>query len=405
MIISGGSRSNWRFFSKHLLKAEDNERVSVTDMRGLLAEDVPEAFREMDAVASGTRCKNFFYHANINPREGETLSPEQWQQAVDTLERNLGLERHARFVVEHEKNGRTHCHVVWSRIDPDQMKAVSDSFTAPIHERTSRELEQAFGLEPVESVLIKDREAPRPDRGPRNWETFRGHSSGIDPQQVKAEITALWNASDSGASFAAALEHQGYILCRGDKRDFCIIDQAGDEHSLARRIQGAKAAEIRARMADIDRDALPSVARGRELVADRHQAGEEQPQQPPPTGVQAFSAGMANVMAEEAAATQIARDELTEITPSTPASSSAFNAFAAATEGAMQADPYEEAAHDGLTWWERAAVVLHGARDRVTNWVRDHWQSVVAKLAQDHESNEPQQEPDAGRDCGPDMGR
>jgi hypothetical protein len=401
MIISGGSRSNWRFFSKHLLKAEDNERVSVTDMRGLLADDVPEAFREMDAVASGTRCKNFFYHANINPREGETLTPEQWQQAVDTLERNLGLEGHARFVVEHEKNGRTHCHVVWSRVDPDRMKAVSDSFTAPIHERTSRELEQAFGLQPVESVLTKDREAERPERGLKNWETYRGHTSGIDPQQVKAEVTALWNASDSGASFAAALEHQGYILCRGDKRDFCIIDHAGDDHSLARRIQGAKAAEIRTRMSGIDADALPSVAEGRELAAQRHQAAQEQPQQAPLTGMEAFTAGMANVMTDEAAATQSARDELTEITQSAPSGSSAFAAYAAAAENAMQADTDDLDMHDGLTWWERAAVVLHDARERVTTWARDHWQSAVAKWSPDREGNGPHPEPDSG----PDMGR
>jgi hypothetical protein len=54
------------------------------------------------------------------------------------------------------------------------------------------------------------------------------------------------------------------VLCRGDRRDFCIIDPAGHDHSLARRIEGVKAAELRAFMGDIDRDALPSVAEGRE---------------------------------------------------------------------------------------------------------------------------------------------
>jgi Relaxase/Mobilisation nuclease domain len=129
MIISGGSRGNWRFFSKHLMNAKDNERVRVVEFRGVGADNVLDAFREMDAVASGTRCKNFFYHADINPREGETLTEEQWTRAVDTLETNLGLDGQPRFVVEHEKEGRVHRHVIWSRIDVDTMTARNDSLT------------------------------------------------------------------------------------------------------------------------------------------------------------------------------------------------------------------------------------------------------------------------------------
>src|SRR5580700_4647516 len=106
MIISGGARSNWRFFAKHLMKAEENERVHVAEIKGLAADNVLEAFREMDALASCTRTTNFFYHADINPREDEHLTEEQWEQAIDTLEKNLGLSGHSRFVVEHEKNGR-----------------------------------------------------------------------------------------------------------------------------------------------------------------------------------------------------------------------------------------------------------------------------------------------------------
>jgi len=73
----------------------------------------------------------------------------------------------------------------------------------------------------------------------------------------------LWQQSDSGSSFKAALESNGYLLCKGDRRDFVIIDPAGDDHSLTRRIAGAKAAGVRERLSDIDRDALPTVAEGR----------------------------------------------------------------------------------------------------------------------------------------------
>ena len=115
-----------------------------------------------------------------------------------------------------------------------------------------------------------ERDGPRPERRPQNWETFRGHKSGIDPQDVKAEVTALWREADSGKAFRTALAQRGYVLAQGDRRDFCIIDGSGQEHSLARRIDGVKAADIRLRMSDIDRDDLPRVGDGRsERRADK----------------------------------------------------------------------------------------------------------------------------------------
>ena len=80
---------------------------------------------------------------------------------------------------------------------------------------------------------------------------------------MKAELTDLWNKADSGRAFAAAVEERGYILAKGDRRDFCIVDRAGDAHSLARRLDGVKAKDVRERMADVDRDSLPTVTEAR----------------------------------------------------------------------------------------------------------------------------------------------
>jgi hypothetical protein len=56
-----------------------------------------------------------------------------------------------------------------------------------------------------------------------------------------------------------------------------VIDQAGDAHSLARRLDGVKAKDVRAFMADIDRDGLPSVAEARatQRSIERAQAAPE----------------------------------------------------------------------------------------------------------------------------------
>jgi hypothetical protein len=274
MIINGGSRKNAIFFQKHLLKTTENDAVRITEIRGLASDNLPGAFREMRALASGTRCECFFYHANLNPREDEELTPEQWDKAVDTLEKCLGLEGHSRFVVEHEKLGRTHRHVIWSRIDADTMTAVSDSHNFAAHERAAREIEREFGLDPVRGVHVREVDDKRPARRAKNWETFRGHETGLDPKVVSAELTALWQESDSGKAFSSALEDYGYTLCRGDRRNFCVIDPAGHEHSLARRIDGTRAADIRQRMADVDRESLPSVAEGRQRRENIHKDPE-----------------------------------------------------------------------------------------------------------------------------------
>ena len=85
IIINGGSRSGGAWWSKHLGNEETNEQVQVIEYRGLSASTMRAAFREMEALAAGTKCENYFYQANINPRADEVLTPAQWREAVDTL--------------------------------------------------------------------------------------------------------------------------------------------------------------------------------------------------------------------------------------------------------------------------------------------------------------------------------
>ena len=194
--------------------------------------------------------------------------------------KNLGLTGQPRFVVEHEKDGRTHRHVVWSRIDTERMRAIPDSLTAAIHERTSRELE--IRLRPrarAEHPCPRSRISSGPSAGRRNTKSSAPTESGIDPgRRSRRTPERHWHSADNGHSFKAALEASGdYMLARGDRRDFVIIDRAGDDHSLARRL-GVKAAEVRARMADLDPASLPSVneakAQQRERQAERDRRAE-----------------------------------------------------------------------------------------------------------------------------------
>ena len=69
-------------------------------MRGVAGETLADALYEMEAVASGCpNCKKPFYHASINTRADERLTPEQRMQAIDRLEKDLGLTGQPRAVV------------------------------------------------------------------------------------------------------------------------------------------------------------------------------------------------------------------------------------------------------------------------------------------------------------------
>lgn len=88
-------------------------------------------FAEFEAIAAGTKCRKPLYSLSISPPS--PISREQYMAAVDHIEGKLGLVGQPRAVVFHDKEGREHCHVVWSRIDLDRMKAAQVS-----HDQTRR---------------------------------------------------------------------------------------------------------------------------------------------------------------------------------------------------------------------------------------------------------------------------
>lgn len=268
MIIKGKSRSGPAALAAHLLNAEKNENVTVLDIRGTVADDLRGALVEMDAIAVGTRCQKPLYHASISPGPPHKLTERQRAIAFYSLEVMLGLDGHPRVIVLHQKNGREHMHVVWSRIDTDTMTSVSDSHNYRIHEEVSRNLEMQFKHERVQGAHVERDGVERPDRTPTRAELRQEERTGIKGSDVKIDVSALFRASDSAGAFQAAIEEKGYILAKGDRRDFVIVDHKGGIHSLARRIDGMKAAQLREYMSSIDPATLPTAAYVQDAIID-----------------------------------------------------------------------------------------------------------------------------------------
>jgi hypothetical protein len=280
MVIKGKSVAGATRLAVHLERTDTNEQMHVLELRDVAADDLRGALKEMEAVASACpNCERPFYHASINTRADERLTPEQREQAIDRLGKELGLTGQPRVVVMHEKEGRQHFHIVWSRIDLDTLRTISDSHNYRKHEIVARELERAFGHERVQGAHIERDGQPRPERTPTHKEHQQAERTGISPKEAREHITALWQRTDSGASFQAALEQSGWTLARGDRRDFVVIDPKGATHSLARRIEGVTVKDLRARMADVDMNRLPSVAEGKAIQYARH--GKPEPVKAP----------------------------------------------------------------------------------------------------------------------------
>jgi len=268
MILKGNQRAFGDDLASHLLNLYENDDAQLVEIRGSASRELHGAFAEFEAIATGTRCKEPLYSLSINP--SEPMSRDQYFTAIDRIEKKLNLDDQPRAVVFHVKNGREHCHVVWSRIDVQKMKAVQLSHDRQKLRSVARELAQEFDHQ-LPSGLAKNRGAERygdgpPTAGATEW--GQAEQSGLKADDRRADITAAYRGSSSAQSFADALEERGYFLARGDKRGFVVLDKAGQVHSLPRQIDGARTKDIREKLAPLTPEKLPSVKEVRRRLDD-----------------------------------------------------------------------------------------------------------------------------------------
>ncbi len=281
MIIKGSARSAPIELAKHLRRTDTNELVRVIEARGTLAQDdMRGVLVEMDSFAAGTRCQRTLYHASISPSPNDpAMEPEQWAEAVEALEERLGFTDQPRLVVAHIKDERAHLHVVWSRIDQEAQRAIHDGWNYRAHEEVARDLERGFNHERVQGAHAEREGVERPERTPSMADIQQQQRSGVSLADVRADVTEAFQVSANGPELADQLAERGYVLARGDRRDFVVLDETGEVHSLARRIEGLKAAELRAFMRDVEAEQLPTVADAKANILARQHAQEAELEQ------------------------------------------------------------------------------------------------------------------------------
>lgn len=263
MILKASKRSGGAALALHLLNAEDNEHVELHELRGFSADTLKGAFKEIEAISKGTRCRQYLFSLSLSPPETECVPVEQFEKAIKKIEKKLGLEDQPRAIVFHEKEGRRHAHCVWSRIDGETMKAIDMPFFKMKLRDVSKELYLEHGWKLPRGFLGKNM------HDPENFslaEYQQAKRLSEDPKALKAMFQECWAASDNKQSFMQALEDRGFYLAAGDQRGFVAVDVQGEVYSLSRWV-GTRSKELQARLGDSA--TLPSVSATKADLAKR----------------------------------------------------------------------------------------------------------------------------------------
>ena len=279
MIPKASQRGEGQDLATHLQNAFDNEYVEIADLRGAVARDLHGAFAEWEVCAHAmTGCRNYLYSLSVNPDPAQgPLTRAQYLDYVDRVEAKLNLSGQPRAIVFHIKEGREHCHVVWSRIDAEQGKAIHQAFDHQKLMMVTRQFARDHDL------LLPDgmtKDAGRDRDKKRRLSLYEKHqqdTTGLTKEERMAQVTEAWRRSDNARAFVRALQDLGYVLATG-KRPYVLVDLYGEMNALPKLIDDrtVRTKDLRAFLErDFPPKSLPSVEEAKALVAQYRQAIEE----------------------------------------------------------------------------------------------------------------------------------
>jgi MobA/VirD2-like, nuclease domain len=254
MILKGSQRAGAANLSAHLMNDRDNDHISVLEMRGFVADDLHGALSEAQAISKATKCKQFMFSLSLNPPKDHIASEQDFLDAANRAEKKLGLNDQPRAIIIHEKEGRRHAHVVWSRIDGGNLKAIN----LPHFKNKLRDLSRDLYLDHGWN-LPKGLQAGG-GKNPLNFtlaEWQQAKRQGLDPREIKQVFQEAWKRSDNLKAFGNAMAERGYFVAKGDRRGFVALDIEGNVYSVPKWV-GVRAKDAIAKFGSPDR--LPSVS-------------------------------------------------------------------------------------------------------------------------------------------------
>ena len=220
------------------------------EIRGFVSNDLVTALNEAYFISKGTKAKQFLFSLSLNPPPSETVSTETFENAIERIEKKLGLINQPRAIVFHEKENRRHAHVAWSRTfhDGQKLKAVQLSHYKLKLMDISRQLYIEYGWD-MPKGMTNAQECNPKNFTHQQWQQAK--RIGKDPRTIKKVFQECWAISDSKAAFANALKSRGYTLAKGDRRGFVALDHRCEIFSVAK-WSGVKVKEVKKKLGNTD---------------------------------------------------------------------------------------------------------------------------------------------------------
>ena len=253
MLIKASQRRHGGELARHLLNTNDNDHVTVHRIEQMSADTLTEALQEIEAIAAGTRCKQPLFHCSFNPPANENATTQDFEDAAQNTAKRLGLQDQPYAMVFHEKHGRRHAHVVWSRIDAQHMRAINLPFFKNRLTDLTKEIYLEKGWKLPHGLIDKSLKNPL-NFTLAEWQQAKRNKT--DPRLIKQVLQRHWEASPNQQAFEQRIQKNGFMLAKGDKRGYVVVDWKGEVYSLSRQL-GLKAKELKSHLNPPE--TLPSV--------------------------------------------------------------------------------------------------------------------------------------------------
>lgn len=276
----GGQGSSFRGAAFYYLRdkeAETDERVEFTHTRNLPTEDPEVAWRWMAQTAMDS--ERLKHESGVDPRGAKsekpvlTLSlswhpderPEQAHMigAMEHVLDRLGLTEHQALLVSHNDEPQPHIHAIVNLVHPQSGRSAQLRFSKENLSAWAEEYEREHGIYCEQRLANNEKRAREKSKRAQMTEVERDEQRANfarhkeEASKLREAISARYFAADSGKAFAASMAEMGLTVAQG--RRLMLVDQNGKQWSLYRQVEGAKAKDIKAKLADLVLESVDDV--------------------------------------------------------------------------------------------------------------------------------------------------
>jgi uncharacterized phage-like protein YoqJ len=135
---------------------KDGARPLDKSLDGDEPDELNQEFQALEQLRSAVNRR--VYHCALSLPIGETLSDHQWREMGKDFLNQMGFQGHQYVLVQHTDRAHQHCHIVANRVGLNG-EVASDSWDYTRAEAVARNLETAYGLQPVQPSWKTDRKA------------------------------------------------------------------------------------------------------------------------------------------------------------------------------------------------------------------------------------------------------